>query len=107
MATATDSSSPTNSASTWALPLAATILVAGSLAFWTVAGVVWLATRPAPPTPVVVYLPPGAQGGWCRAEGEPPVRQPSVGSLRSATATRRNGTEAVPYRKGRPDAQTR
>ncbi len=117
MATATDSSSPTNSASTWALPLAATILVAGSLAFWALAGVVWLATRPAPQPPIVVLVD--------RARPAEPVgnvhETAPVGNARSLpagaggvpqggntpTATPRNGTEAVPYNEELADATLR
>ena len=43
---------------TWALPLAAIILVAGSLLFWTCIGLLWLATRQPAQQPIVIWMPP-------------------------------------------------
>jgi hypothetical protein len=60
MATTHESSAPTGPMSSWALPMAATILVAGSLVFWTWLGMFWLASRPAPSAPIVIYMPAGA-----------------------------------------------
>ena len=44
-----------------AVPLAATILVGGSLLFWTCVGVLWLAARPATQQPIVIWMPPAAE----------------------------------------------
>ncbi len=44
----------------WALPIAAAILVAGSLMFWTCLGLVWLASRPATQQPIVIWMPTAA-----------------------------------------------
>ena len=46
----------------WTLPIAATILVAGSLVFWTCLGLFWLAIRQSPSRPIVIWMPPAADG---------------------------------------------
>ena len=39
----------------WALPIATSILVVGSLAFWTLLAAIWLASRPQEAQPVVIF----------------------------------------------------
>lgn len=111
MATVTDTSSSASILQSWALPLAATILVAGSLVFWAMLGMVWLAARPVPQPPIVVLLD--------SARSAEPVgstlRSTSVGSaLHGVPQSKltvnemvRNGTEAVPYRREHDDATAR
>jgi hypothetical protein len=70
----------------WALPIAATILVAGSLVFWTCVGTLWLAARPAPQAPIVIYMPAGT--GVPQAEGSPIVSQPPAVEDNRHVATR-------------------
>jgi hypothetical protein len=43
----------------WVWPAMAAIVVAGSIFFWTLAGLIWLAARPAR-QPVVIWVPPCA-----------------------------------------------
>jgi hypothetical protein len=45
----------------WAVPIAATILVGGSLLFWAWAGLLWFVARPAAQQPIVIWMPPAAE----------------------------------------------
>jgi hypothetical protein len=58
MAPATKNLNPISASNSWALPIAATILVAGSLLFWSCLGLLWLATRQSPQQPIVIWMPP-------------------------------------------------
>jgi len=43
----------------WIWPLIAAIIMCGTITFWSLAGVVWLASHPARP-PVVIWMPAAA-----------------------------------------------
>jgi hypothetical protein len=62
MATLTKSASLGLTSTSWALPLAAMILVAGSLVFWACVGLFWLAIRQpqSPDQPIVIWVSPAA-----------------------------------------------
>jgi hypothetical protein len=60
MAPATNTSNSIVAGNTWAIPIAATILVAGSLLFWSCIGLLWLAARQPPQAPIVIWMPPAA-----------------------------------------------
>jgi hypothetical protein len=78
MATVRETSPSAGTTHPWALPLAAIILVAGSLAFWTCVGALWLAARPAPQAPIVIYMP---------AEAAASAERSDVTSVPSPSAT--------------------
>ena len=60
MAPLPKNSNSVGAGNSWALPIAATILVAGSLLFWTCIGLFWLATRQPAQQPIVIWMPPSA-----------------------------------------------
>jgi hypothetical protein len=67
-----------SSLDSWALPIAATIVVAGSLIFWLCVGLLWLAAREQPQQPIVIWIP--------SATGPPDVGAKVTPSLHTAAA---------------------